>query len=332
MFNYSALTDPLLPQDIEVYRRLQPKVGLVWKVIGLVFSIAIGVVLALALLADALLSRNPVTIIIPVVFTFGISMVGLWVWISVRRTVRAMARVYKFAAQNGAAFLLNQFDPPEAGIIFSEGYSKEASSIVDFANGLRVANYEYTTGGGKDSQTHNWSYARMPLERHVPNMVLDAKSNNLFRRISNLPVGYKASQIEKINPELDKLYTLYAPDNYEVDTYYLLTPDVIAALVDAGGRYDIEVVDNTIYFYAQARIDLSKQATWESLLRVVAPVAKEFREQADYYADAKMNVSRSVDAIAPEGRRLRRSVAISTVITIIFAVIYFGFIIISSMR
>ncbi len=332
MLNYSALTDPLTPQDIKTFQALKPGGGLVFKIVMAVMGATIGATLILALYGAALLSDNPASLVMPtIILVVAVGGVVLAV-LSAQAHSRANARLYKFATQNSANFTLQHTGLGETGVIFGEGHSRTAYSIVDFSSGLRTANYQYTTGSGKNRQTHSWSYARMSLERHVPNMMIDAKSNNLFRRFSNLPAGSKSAQIEKINAEFDNLYTLYVPENYEQDAYYLLTPDVLAALVDAKGYYDIEVVDNIIYFYSKSRIDFSKKENWDRLLSVVAPVAKELREQADYYADAKAGAPRSADIIAPEGRRLRRGVAVSTIFTFIFIVAYFIFTIVSGMR
>lgn len=332
MLNYSALTNPLLPQDIEAFRLANPGPSLAFKVVMAVIGGALGAIVVLSLFAAAMASRSAVGFILPTVITAIVAGGVILGVLSNRVMTRINARLHKFAAQNGAIFTLKQDNPPEVGVIFGTGSDRSAYSIVDFPSGLRVASYRYSTGSGKNRQTHVWSYARMKLERHVPNMMIDAKSNNLFRKFTNLPGGYAKGQVQNIQPEFDALYTLYAPENYELDSFYLLTPDVLAALIDARGYFDIEVVDDNMYFYSQSRIDFSKKESWDRLLSVVAPVAKEFQEQADYYADAKAGVPRSADIIAPEGRRLRRGVAVSTIFVILFGVAYAVFTFVSGLR
>ena len=122
---------------------------------------------------------------------------------------------------------------------------------------LEVGRYEYTVGSGKQRRTYTWYYAGMRLPRRVPHLVLDSKSNDGIvmgkALISNLPVVISNSQRISLEGDFDTYFTLYAPKQYDVDVRYVLTPDVMAALVDKSSRFDVELVDDMAFFYARCR-------------------------------------------------------------------------------
>lgn len=322
MLNYSALTDPLTAKDIASAHALGSSMGKTARVVMRIFAIVMIALFVAAALAIYIVNGPTKETFLFLGF-IGLSVfAGLITWVAAYRSTRALARINKFALQNGAKFTFLKEGSTEEGLIFGKGHSRKLYFIIDFPSGLRVANYEYVTGYGKSAQVNHWTYARMQLDRHVPNMILDAKSNNLFGRISNLPVAYKRTQIERINAELDKFYTFYTPEGYEQDAYYIFTPDVIEALVDSKGRYDIEIVDDKLYFYSETEVDLSKKESWELMLAVIKPIGKELREQTDYYKDTQAGVSRSADAVALRGQRLRRRLSISAIIIVACVIAY----------
>lgn len=323
MLNYSALNESITKQDILDYRAVYKKpAGKVARVFG-GLGIAAGVLIFgfsfMALLvgdSDARLGALAFLII-----GGGIT---LLIWASTRGAMLRSVKLYKFAKQNNAHFTPLVVERLEVGMIFDQGHTRRTDSIVEFTNGIRVANYQYDTGSGKSQQTHYWTYIRLTLDRHLPHIVLDAKKNNVFGRMTNLPIGFKRGQVEKVHPELDKLYALYVPEDYKQDAYYIFTPDVIAALVDSKGELDIEIVDKYIYFYAKRRLDYTKQENWDRVMSLSATVGKELREQTDYYADSIVG-NRAADTIAPQGRRLKPGVTAATIITIIMFVVYMIF-------
>lgn len=143
------------------------------------------------------------------------------------------------------------------GLVFDVGYSRHYRGVLSYEHDgrrlLEVGRYEYTIGSGKQRRTYTWHYAGLRLPRQVPHLVLDSTSNNsaLMSRalISNLPVVISNSQRISLEGDFDKYFTLYAPKQYDVDVRYVLTPDVMAALVDKSSHFDVELVDDMVFFY-----------------------------------------------------------------------------------
>lgn len=251
--------------------------------------------------------------------------IGLWLGARARRT--KLVRLFRFARDNKITFL---FDQPvseaderyQEGMIFGSGHSRKIRELFRFPDGTEIANYQYVTGSGKNRQEHNWGFARFTLPRRVPHMILDARKNNFLGTLSNLPVGLRGSQRLSLEGDFDKYYTLYAPDTYKRDALYVFTPDVMAAVIDTGAQYDIELIDDHVYLYSRM-IDLTSAEQLEGIMNIVTAFGAEVSAQSSRYADERIN-NRTQDIIAEPGRRLKQRTKTLTIITIVVVVAYYA--------
>ncbi len=239
------------------------------------------------------------------------------------RTARArLLRLYRFAEANGLALATNAEVPDYPGAIFgigsnhtiAERLSRSSTPAVD------IGDLRYTTGSGKSRTTHEWGYVAIRLDRMLPQMVLDAKSNNFLG--TNLPSVFSRKQVLRLEGDFDRYFTLYCPQEYESDALYVFTPDLMARLVDEAALFDVEIVDDWMFLYSAKPFDLADRATLERVFRVVDTVGARTLDRTRRYADAKvagadagsdagsiLGARMAVNAIAPEGRRLRRGVS-----------------------
>lgn len=153
-------------------------------------------------------------------------------------------------------------------------------------------------------------------------MVLDARKNNLFGGThSSLPTTLTKDQIMRLEGDFNDHFTLYAPKGYERDAMYVFTPDVMAALIDFGADYDIEVVDDSLIFYKKGTQNLTKEKVLAEALEVIRKVSAEILDQGDYYADDRVG-DRQANIISEPGRRLQSRWSILTILLILFFVAY----------
>ncbi len=217
-------------------------------------------------------------------------------------------KLERFCDRNQFSYVedLKQIDQP--GLIFNEGHSRLITAgLVSNHIGFReIANYRYTVGSGKNSQTYNYGFIRIKLPRKLPNMVLDAKSNNTFGRFSNLPDTFSSGQRLKLEGSFDKYFNLYVPKGYETDALYIFTPDVMQAVVYLGAKYDMEVIGDDLYVYSSHKFKLTDAGRLKKLIDLAAKLQAEFDEQADYYADERVG-NRSANVVAPAGQHLKTS-------------------------
>lgn len=232
-------------------------------------------------------------------------------------------RLQRFAQQNNLAYRPKMPYDGRPGIFFGTGHSKFFTEALLFndTNQLEIGNYQYTTGSGKNRQTHSIGYARITLPRRLPHMVLDARKNNLFGRISNIPTGFSASQRLSLEGDFDAHFTLYAPPEYKRDALYVFTPDVMQAFIASAAAYDCEIIDDTFYLYAPLSIALDKQASLEPLLHILEALNTELVDQTDYYADERVG-DRTQNIVAAPGARLKTRFSTSAIIITVIAIIW----------
>jgi hypothetical protein len=137
-------------------------------------------------------------------------------------------------------------------------------------------------------------------------MVLDARDNNALGRFSNLPDVFNRNQTLKLEGNFNNYFTLYAPAEYARDALYVFTPDVMAALIDSGSKYDLEVMDNSLWIYSKGRFDMN-EPTLRQLLKIADTIGGELGDQSAGYVDERVG-DRSANIVAAPGKRLKKSI------------------------
>lgn len=217
----------------------------------------------------------------PVVVTLLIAGVLVAVLGGAGRTRQAATwyRLDRFARANGMTFEPQHPNPPLPGMIFSRGSSRLATNLVrgEQPRFVEFANYRYTTGSGKNRQTHTWGYVAVHLSTPLPHIVLDAVGNNgLFG--SNLPVSFEGGQHLSLEGDFDRYFRLYCPAGYETDALYLFTPDIMARFIDHAAQMDVEIVDDWLFLYAKRDVSTLDPATWAWMFGAVAAMLDKFAQ------------------------------------------------------
>lgn len=320
--DYTALITPATRDDIGAFKA--------WRNNGKHSSLpalgkeAIVFVAGISLLLITVNTISSFTDSIPTMFVLALLVVtiasGLVVtflrWLQAH--IARQAKLYKFALANNAEYILGAKSPAYPGMIFDEGHGRIILDGLRLPAGVEVGNYQYETGSGKNRRTYTWSYASVRLNRMLPHMVLDAKQNNLFG-FTNLPDSFSGQKLS-LEGDFDKHFTLYAPTAYGRDALYIFTPDVMAALIDFGNTYDIEIIDDYLMFYGKQKLTLDSQQQLESFLRVIELISGELHDQSHRYADERVGEP-SLNTIAEPGRRLKKRLTILPFVIIAFVII-----------
>ena len=261
--------------------------------------------------------------VLPALFFISlVTIIGFFYWVSYNNSIKLRARLFKFAAQNNLEWIEGVLDPHYSGMIFDNGHSRRIDEALRFKNGTEIGNFTYITGSGKNQRSFTWGYVRIKLVRRLPHMVLDAKDNNVWRRFSSLSDSFDRSQVLSLEGNFDDYFTLYAPIKYERDALYVFTPDVMAALIDHGRQYDIEIIDDELFIYNITRFKLETPQLYGPLLKIINTIGGELVDQTDYYADERVG-DRTANIVAPAGRRLRSGYSWLVVVMVV-VIIYFG--------
>lgn len=177
---------------------------------------------------------------------------------------------------------------------------------------LAVASY---TGGKSDPKgpRHSFRYLTVPLSRDLPHLMVDSLRNGSLRSL--LPGTERMS----LEGDFDRHFAVYAPSGYERDALELLTPDVMACLIDYGRHWDVEVIEDRLIVASSRVRGRSDRDEVTALLRFSEIFGAELGHQAQHYSDPRSHRPRS--QVAPAGRRLKLrsaawSIAILAAVTI----------------
>lgn len=324
--NYTPLTQQISKADIRAFLDSQ---GLTKKAnIIKIAIIGIGGVIILSMV-PAIIADHSTAIGRIIAAVIVAALVAATVFLIDYGYKRA-ARLWHFARANSFSYTHTLLDPPYAGMIFQQGHSRFASNIIyvppseSFAS-FEMGDYQYTTGSGKEKQTHNWFYLCVEMDRQLPHMVLDSRANNVrfFGKdlMTNLPESFSKDQILSLEGDFNSYFTLYAPKEYERDALYVFTPDLMALLMDKSAQFDAEIIDNKLYFYRRYSVDRTNPTMMYQLLTIIHTVGMKMYRQTDYYADERVG-DRASNVIAQGGRRLKQRInwVVVIVVIAIFAV------------
>jgi hypothetical protein len=211
--------------------------------------------------------------LLPVLFIVGV--VGLLVFILVRanlgRTKERRYRLDRFAHANAMTYRPTLPAPKLPGMIFDRGSGRASSDLLrgEHPRFVEFANYQYTTGSGKQQTTHRWGYVAIHIGTPLPHIVLDAVGNNAVFG-SNLPAQFAKAQRLSLEGDFDRYFTLYCPEGYERDALYLFTPDVMARFIDHAAQLDVEIVDEWLFLYTGRPVVTLDPGTWAWLFSAVS--------------------------------------------------------------
>jgi hypothetical protein len=327
--NYTALIRPVAPTEVAAFRQSNRSTGstahtvilVLGSVFGALFALFFAVIFATVIVASGF---GPIQFVMVLFLAAVIALAVYGIVKGLRGNWLRRLRKSEFARDNGFIFAESASAPGYPGLIFGQGSSRSRPETFFTVQGrqIEVANYRYTTGSGKNQSTHNWGYLVITLDRNLPHMLLDAKGNNsLFG--SNLPQMFTADQRLSLEGDFDNYFTLYCPREYERDALYVMTPDLMALLIDNAAPYDIEILDNQMFVYSARAFDLSSPHVWQRLFQIIDIVGAKAVAQTDRYADERIG-DPTVDFVAPAGQRLRRGFPLWFTIGLIVVVSVFA--------
>lgn len=140
-------------------------------------------------------------------------------------------------------------------------------------------------------------YLEFQMPRRLPHLVIDSQRNGRLRHV--LPENQRVS----LEGDFDRYFAVYVPNGYEVDALQLLTPDVMACLVDHGRHWDIEVVDDRVVVASHRASRRSDRVEYTALLYFAELISDELGYQAQHYTDPRAR--HPLTSVGSMGARLR---------------------------
>lgn len=216
----------------------------------------------------------------------------------------------KFASKNGFDFVsYTSGDSTHKGMPFNSGQNFVATEVMQIVKGEAVAEIGTIVYSVRETigQAEKIGYIAVELDREVPQILLDAQENNKFG--SNLLRAAKGHQTVALEGDFNKYFTAYAPHDYEVDLRYILTPDMMALLIDEAKGFDVEFVGNHVYIYRSGGFDLLDEAQYDLCMRLIGTIG----DKADTRTRRYRLGSTSIDSMRTQLSRQRRAVIFQVV-------------------
>ncbi|WP_336645380.1 hypothetical protein [Microbacterium sp. USHLN186] len=220
-------------------------------------------------------------VVLTVVFLIWCSgAVLLWRWSKLppsRRSRMASWRQTLTALANG-------FEPDSTRAARFRSLITTGAAATYFHPRFVAQNVEFGQLRTKRAASDDWQYLMLRLPAPVPHLILgSAKAGGISKQ---LPVHLEQGQRISLEGDFDRHFHLFAPADYGTDALYLLAPDVMSALLDHAASFNIEMVDDTVVFFAPGAAEFTSAETWQDfggLLSGAVPVV--LRAAARYRDD-----------------------------------------------
>ena len=249
--------------------------------------------------------------------------------LTVRGVIRYLGRIAaegwrrvkleRLATDNGLVYRQRAVAPHYPGCIFTTGTSNpyvyndfrtSSPRVVDFGN------YHAVSEGNDGPQAaiapppgSSWGFMAIQLDRQLPNLLLVSKTRQAGD--VTLPVSPNPSQTLSLEGDFDRYFTLYCPKESERDALYVITPDLMALLIDQATPFDVEIVDNWMFFYSRIPFDLLSQDLWHRLFNILQTIGGKVIRQTSHFMESGAAVSQPAESGAAISQPAESGAAIS---------------------
>jgi hypothetical protein len=236
----------------------------------------------------------------------------------------ALPDLATFARANGLSYQPSAAAPAYSGAVFSYLQNATVSHRFTAGSGFELGIITGTIGGSQSrtidgytsttSSSSNipatYTYLAIPLPQVVPQLVLDSVRNG-----ASLPMPVESGQRLSLEGDFDRYFRLYVPNGFERDALYVLTPDLMALLIDETGDFDVEVIDNKLFVYSVGALSLADSDVWVRLGRIHGIVGSKAASQTQNFTQSPQTTG--------IGQRLRMSAIPRDMRIVLWA--FFGF-------
>ena len=203
----------------------------------------------------------------------------------------SMYRLHEFAEDNGLQYFPAPARAASAdeerypGQLFQPGrrvYNRLRSTTGRF---MEIGSVRWANGGSaKGTWYINRGYVAVQLDRHLPRMVLDAEANS---GAHNAVLVGGSGTVVRLEGDFNEHFTLRVPIGYERDALYVLTPDLMALLIDETSAFDVELVDDWMFLYSPQPFVAADPVLYERLFRILSTVGVKAVTQTSRYRDSR---------------------------------------------
>ena len=199
--------------------------------------------------------------------------------------------------------LANGFEPEPKSYSTFPTLLSAAGRIREFPR-FSAPGVEFGTLLAGTRRARGWRYLAVKLPAPLPHLILDAAPHDGLD--GDLPQGVDQGQRFSLEGDFDRWFRVYTPAGYGKDALYVLTPDVMADLLDHARGFNVEILDDTIVFFTEPAADYSQAEAWERVDALLTTVVARIATSAGRYLDVRVpgqDTSRLLDRLTAERER-----------------------------
>lgn len=140
----------------------------------------------------------------------------------------------------------------------------------------------FVVGDGEGSTLHTVRAVRIPLPSEAPRITVRSRRGG--GALTVLPQRPRGRSVLTLEGNFSDVFEVSVPAGYETDALYVLTPDLMAVLLDASADLDLEIVDSTLHVYFPA-VDLTDAGELARFLFVISVLHDRFGRRTLRYRD-----------------------------------------------
>jgi hypothetical protein len=253
------------------------------------------------------------------VFVIGTVTIGILMWVFVAGAIWGLSRILRkrsgrplvwwrlsaFAAANGLGYR-----PWASATTITTSLVRGRNKFwledrlqpLDVPTDLTVATLVVEGDSGNFSLgERRWGFVELRLDRSLPHIVVETTE----RTRAESDFGILPGQSFELEGDFPRFARVYADEDDRRTALELLTPDVMAAIVDEAAGYDLEVRGDRLAIVSPVLTDIADAGTLARMFRMAAIIGSEARRVSAQRGDGRYVVE-FAGGLPPERMRQRR--------------------------
>ena len=234
-----------------------------------------------------------------VIFTVTMEAIGAG-----RKNRESEVKIPQFAGMNQFEYVAQADSVMYDNHFMSLGVGSEVQHVVK-GPGFEIGEYIIED---VSSKFHHYGFIEITLENTVPHIILDSMLNEMSESSSvdfndRIKIDIKKDQMVQLEGDFIDYFTAYVVEGYGRDALYILTPDLMSTLVDTAADYDIEFINNKLYFVSREVFRTKEQ--FQKAFTVIEKVSNKVNKRSRRYLDEHASIVDTPDKYLKRSSNLR---------------------------
>lgn len=260
---------------------------------------------------------NYIAVVYVVAFLWAM-IIGLYYLVIVFKQITSSIRIQRFADENGVDFFSRSEEIIERHKKISIIASRHevARNVLVFNVSpyeLEIGNFskKFDTENSNRTTDNGYGYIHFKIDKNLPHIIVDSKSNNGFGDLSNFKDLENFEQKLELEGDFNNYFRLLAPRSYKSDALYIFTPDFMQVVKDNFKDFDIEINGHDVYLYRYGQFEFNNRSSMTDLIKLANIAIETLGRRVKLYKDG--GITNNPEASLADNRSVFVKNAIKTV-------------------